>query len=303
MNLLSHVAVKWLLIGVVVVILLSGLLAVRVMLRSYRGEREDFMRSPSALISGHPERTGIRNLVEVAFPGPDEQKLAAWYAASENGAAVVLSHGTAADRSSLLEEIRVLADAGFGVLALDLPGQGASEGKTSWGVPEQRAISAAVTWLTLRPEVSPSRIGGFGFSMGAYVLAQAAVADARLRAVVLAASPSEIVLQTRLANSQWGWFSQLPALLALRNSGMTTAGNQPVAIIGSISPRSVLVLGGDLDDVVPESMTRALYASAKSPKELWIIHGAHHGDYSVVAPVDYPRRLINFFTQTLLTPK
>jgi dipeptidyl aminopeptidase/acylaminoacyl peptidase len=101
--------------------------------------------------------------------------MAGWYAPSRNRAAVVLVHGTGADRSSLLADTRILTDAGFGTLALDIPGQGQSEGRTRWGVPERQAISAAVDWLSARDEVDPQRIGGFGLSMGAYVLTQAAV--------------------------------------------------------------------------------------------------------------------------------
>jgi dipeptidyl aminopeptidase/acylaminoacyl peptidase len=300
MSLLSHSILKWLLIASATVAALGGLFAARVIFNSYMGEREDFLRAPSGDISRHPELTGIRNLVDVTITEAGGLRLAAWYAAPSNGAAIVLVHGTSADRTSLLAETRLLAAAGFGVLALDLPGQGASEGRTLWGPPEQQAISAAVTWLTLRPEVEPSRIGGFGFSMGAYVLTQAAVADNRLHSVVLAASPSEIVQQTRLANSRWGWLSEQPALLALRNSGMPVSNNQPIQIIGSISPRSVLILGGDADNTVPEYMARALYESAREPKELWILRGAHHGDYIGTAPGDYPHRLIGFFRRTLL---
>src|SRR6202011_3732713 len=100
---------------------------------------------PAAEISRHPERAGIAGLHDVSFSADGEPQVAAWYAPSRNRAAVVLVHGTGSDRSSLLAETRILADAGFGVLALDLPGQGASGGKTLWGVPERHAISAAIT--------------------------------------------------------------------------------------------------------------------------------------------------------------
>jgi dipeptidyl aminopeptidase/acylaminoacyl peptidase len=292
--------VKWLLGATVLVGALGGCIALRIVFKSYMGERNDFVRSASSEISSHPELTGIKNLVEVAFHGPEQLRLAGWYAAPSNGAAIVLVHGTSADRSSLRTETRLLTAAGFGVLALDLPGQGASEGETRWGAPEQQAISAAVSWLALRPEVDPARIGGFGFSMGAYVLAQAAAADSRLRSVVLAAAPSDIVRQTRLANNRWGWLSEWPALLALRNSAIPIANRQPLAIVASISPRSVLFLGGSEDNLVPAAMVRELYESARDPKALWIIPGAHHGDYLGAAPQDYSARLISFFSQTLL---
>jgi hypothetical protein len=35
-------------------------------------------------------------------------------------------------------------------------------------------------------------------------------------------------------------------------------------------------------------------------KSLWIIPGANHGGYAEVAPVEYPARLVKFFTEHLL---
>ena len=204
-----------------IAILAIGLLfALRIALQNYLGERSDFTRWPSPQISQHPERTGIPGLHEVFFAAPGEPRVAGWYSPSRNRAAIVLVHGTAGDRSSLLAETRMLAQAGFGVLALDLPGQGASDGKTLWGVPERHAIMAAVDWLSGRDEVDPRRIGGFGLSMGAYVLTQAAVLDKKLRAVTLAACPNDVVEQNWVTSDSWGLLSQLPTYWALRASGM-----------------------------------------------------------------------------------
>jgi dipeptidyl aminopeptidase/acylaminoacyl peptidase len=212
----------------------------------------------------------------------------------------VLAHGTNADRSSLLPEAKLLAEAGFGVLALDFPGQGASPGKTLWGAHERQSISAAIDWLSMRPEVDSERIGGFGLSLGAYVLTQAAVLDSRLRAIALAACPSDIVEQTRLASNRWGLLSELPAVWALRASGMPFTDMLPKDVIGRIAPRAVLLLGGDSDPIVPESMIQSLYRSAQEPKELWIVHGAGHGGYANLAPREYTRRLVGFFRRTLV---
>jgi dipeptidyl aminopeptidase/acylaminoacyl peptidase len=282
-----------------VVISLGLLFVVRVAARSYWGERQDFDRTPSTEISRHPESAGIPSLQEIEFPGPAGLRLAGWYVPSQNHAAVVLAHGASADRSSLLPETKILAAAGFGVLALDFPGQGASQGKTLWGVQERQSISAALDWLGMRPEVDAHRIGGFGLSLGGYILTQAAVLDVRLRAVALAAAPSDIVEQTRIASNHWGPLSEVPAIWALRASGMPYADMRPKDVISRISPRAVFILGGDLDEIVPESMTRTLYRSAQEPKELWIVHGARHGDYAKVASQEYAQRLVEFFLRTL----
>jgi uncharacterized protein len=280
---------------------LGLILALRLAIRSYLGERSDFLRWPPAEISQRPAQTGIAELREIYFPGPSGIRLAGWYAPSHNRAAIVLTHGTNTDRSSMLPETKILAAAGFGVLAFDFPGQGASGGKTQWGAPERQSISAAIDWLDARAEVDPARIGGFGMSMGGYILIQTAAVDTRLRAVALGAAPSDVVEQTRLASNQWGFLTEVPAVWALRASGMPFAEMVPRDVIGRIAPRPVLLLGGDRDRVVPETMTRSLYQAAREPKELWIVPGAHHGDYVKAAPEEYRRRLIEYFRRTLLS--
>ena len=275
------------------------LFVLRVMIKSYWDEASDFVRTAPAAISKHPEGTGIRDLREISLGASgDVPRLAAWYAPPLNRAAVVLIHGCGADRSGVLPETRMLAQAGFGVLALDLPGQGASEGKSLWGVSERHAVSAAVDWLSKRDEVDPQRVGALGQSMGAYIVTQAAVLDRRLRAVVIEASPSDVVVMNRMATARWSVLSQWPTYWALRASGMPLD-MRPKDVIGSIAPRPVLIIGGKLDDLVRPFMAQELYDAAREPKELWILDNAHHVDYATVAPQALRDRLVDFFSRGL----
>lgn len=273
-----------------------------IMARSYWNQRKDYVRTPSAAPVKNPAHARIAGLVEVSFAAAAAPPLAAWYAPPLGSrAAIVLVHGVYAERCSLLFETRRLAQAGFGVFALDLPGQGASGGRTEWGVPERRAISAAVDWLIRRGDVEPSRIGAFGMSMGGYVLAQAAVADRRIAAVALAASPNDVVEFNWLATRRWGWLSQYPTYWALRAGG-TPLDDCPKDIVGAIAPRPLLIVQGDQDTLVPEWMARQLYAAAGDPKELYLIAGAGHADYSATAAAEYGARLVDFFARSLTGP-
>lgn len=278
---------------------LGLLFVLRIVVKSYLDERSDFVRNPPTEISRQPQRTGIQGLREISIPAsPETPRLAAWYAPPSNRAAVVLIHGCGADRSGVLPETRILAQAGFGVLALDLPGQGASEGNSLWGVAERRAVSAAVDWLIKRDEVDPQRVGALGQSMGAYIVTQAAVLDSRLRAVVIEASPADVVVMNRMATSRWGVLSQWPTLWALYASGMPLD-MQPKDVIGSISPRPILLIGGKHDQLVRPFMLQQLYDAAREPKELWILEQAHHVDYAAVAPEEFRDGLLAFYRRTL----
>jgi len=136
--------------------------------KSFWNERADYVRTLPAAISRHPERAGIEGLAEISFSSADGRRVAGWYAPSRNRAAIILVHGTGAERSSLLFETGFLSQAGFGVLAVDLPGQGASGGPHTLGSSGKTRPSAQRSIGSGRAARSdPERIGGFGFSMGA----------------------------------------------------------------------------------------------------------------------------------------
>ena len=294
-----HAILKYLPYLAAAAVLLGLAFAFYIGVVSYREESADYIRTPPAEISRHPERTGISGLEEISILRPDGVRLAGWYAPpGATRAVVILVHGVGADRASLLYESRVLAQAGFGVLALDLPGQGLSGGKIEWGVPEREAISAAVDWLSHRDEVDPQRIGAYGLSMGSYVLAQAAVIDPRISAVVLASTPSEVVEFNWQASRSFGWLSQYPTYWALRAAG-TPLDLAPRDILGRIAPRPLLLIQGQLDSLVPEWMAHQLFAVAHEPKELYVVAGAHHSDFSMAAPSEYRARLTDFFRRAL----
>jgi dipeptidyl aminopeptidase/acylaminoacyl peptidase len=271
--------------------------------RHYRAAKLDFEPWPEAPILSHPESTGVAGLQSIRFERRDGTELAGWYLPSANRAAVVLTHGTNADRSQMLPELRVLAAAGFGALAFDWPGDGQSGGTIHWDHGERDALVAAIDWLSVRPEVDPTRIGGLGFSMGGYVMTQVASADTRLRAVILESFPSDFAAYTRYQHRRWGPLSRLPAEWAIRRSGMDTGELPPGRVIGRIAPRPLLIIGGTDDPVIPPDFLRKNYDAAGAPKGWWLVPGAHHGDIAAVAPAEYSRRIAAFFRETLLAPR
>ena len=53
----------------------------------------------------------------------------------------------------------------------------------------------------------------------------------------------------------------------------------------------VLIIHGSDDEIIPVAMGRRLFAAANSPKDLYIIPGAHHNDTYVVGGKAYFERL------------
>jgi pimeloyl-ACP methyl ester carboxylesterase len=270
--------------------------------RNYRAARALFEADPPSPLLKHPDQVGVADLQGISFESAQGIHLAGWYAPSRNRAAVIITHGTNSDRASMLVEIRLLAQAGFGVLAFDWPGLGESDGPIRWDLSSRGALTAAIDWLTRRSDVDPERIGGLGFSIGGFVMAQVAATDHRLHAVVLESPPGNFQDYVRLHYTKWSFISKWPALYALRGSALLDHSEAPSQMVREISPTPALFIVGSADHEVSPEMVEKLYETARQPKSLWVVPGADHGGYAQVAATEYGSRLKQFFSDNLLAP-
>ena len=227
-------------------------------------------------------------------------EIRAWYLAPRNGAVIVLVHGTSSNRAHMLPEARILASAGYGLLLIDWPGSGESTGKTTWGSGERVALTAALDFIEKQPGVRPERIGVFAFSMGTLIAAQVAAVDDRVRALFLTGAFGDPDAALAYQFRQWGPLTAWPAVWAAHLAGMDLDGRRPRDVATLIAPRPIFIVAGSADDTVPPANARALYAAAHEPKTIWIVDGAHHGDYAAVAGWEYTERLVRFFDDSLL---
>ena len=234
---------------------------------------------------------------DVQFASAGGDLIRGWYVPSRNGAGVALVHGTDSDRTHFVPEIEDLSARGFGVLAYDEPGCGESGGRVTWGPSERAALRAALGWL--RDTARLQHVGVVGFSQGAYIAAQVAPDDDRVEALVLEGAVANFKEQTWHEYGRWGALSEWPAWLSRRAHGYAASDAQPEQVLARFH-RPLFLIGGDADTVVPASSAARLFALAPGPKQRWIVPGAHHGDYALVAPSEYGARLAAFLAGALL---
>jgi hypothetical protein len=254
----------------------------------------------SALMITHAPRNPVHESSltiaheEVRVPTADGRQLAAWYVPSRNRAAVVLIHGSTGNRSRVADRAELLARHGYGVLALDLPGNGESDGRSAGlGDNAQPAVDAAVDYLQRRSDVDPARIAGLGVSLGGEVLLEGAAYDDRLRAVVSdgAARPEDA---GRVEDMSPG--IRIAMAMARGMSGMRAAPSL-VDVVGEIAPRPVLLIGSGAEN---EIAVNRLYADAAGPAaELWEIPEAGHTGGLRSRPAEYDQRVIGFLDEAL----
>ena len=248
-------------------------------------------------------RRSLPQMEEVSFRTSDGLTLRGWYVPSRNRAAVILVHGGAGDRASLLTEAQLLAARGFGVLTFDRRGNGESDGETTtWGIQEQRDVGASLDFVSARADVDPARIGVVGFSIGASAVAMQASRDRRAAAVLLLAVWPSLDEEVRYKARHFGPLTALPALWAFRHAGLDVDEVRPVSALAAVAPRPLMLVSGSEDEDTPPAIMERVHAAAAG-STLWIVPGAHHGDYAQVSREEYPRRFVGFFESALIDPR
>jgi uncharacterized protein len=236
---------------------------------------------------------------EIRIEMRDGRKLSAWYVPSRNGAAVLLSHGSGGSRGRVPAHVRMLARHGYGVLALDNPGNGESEGHSNGlGDNAQPGIAAGLDYLARRPDVNPDRIAGFGLSLGGEVLLDAAAHDRRLAAVVSDGATRPVDGEKANPKGQL----ERAAQWLMGQSVRTISGMKPspslVGLMPDIAPRPVLlVAGGGFPDEIPAS--RMYRDAGGRTVQLWELPDTGHTAGLRKHPAEYERRTVGFLDRAL----
>ena len=199
---------------------------------------------------------------DVRFAARDgAAEIGGWYIPGDAEAPVIIMvHGRDASRTAavwggFLQEAKLLHDAGYGVLMIDLRGHGqSSDARFTFGIKERSDVLGAVDWLLLRGVV-PRRIGVLGLSLGAAAAIGAAAEEPAIGAVVLDSGFADINM---LVEEQWEKASGLPrpflysALLMARiMTGVDLTQAQPARDLVPFARRPVLLIHSVADDYVP----------------------------------------------------
>lgn len=242
---------------------------------------------------------GMFQTIDIA--NPDGDLLKSWYSPTRNGATVILLHGYGGDRMQMLPEADLLMEYGFGVLIFDSRAQGESGGKLiTYGLEEAKDISSAVNWLMHRPEVRKDKVAALGFSNGATALVLHAANDKRLAAFVLCALPSSLFDLTYDEGGSWPWVLTHLKLLAISLSvvGNAYASNSQ-NVIDQISPRPLLLVYGQNDEVVPPERVEKILKNAREPKSSLLLPNSGHGSFILTDQEIYSKAILKFYSKSL----
>jgi uncharacterized protein len=242
---------------VIVTLVASGLIA----LMWSQQRRLIYFPSPGPVPSA---AAVLPNGRDVVVDTEDGIRLSAWYFPVEGrGPAVLVCNGNGGDRSMRAALAAALNRMGLSVMLFDYRGYGGNPRR-----PSEDGLAAdaraAREWLAAQPEVDPHRIVYFGESLGAAVTIGLALQ--RPPAAMVLRSPFTSLADVAAVHYPW-----LPARRLLLDRYPS------IERIASVSA-PLLVIAGDRDDIVPESLSRRLYDAAGEPKRYVVVSGAGHND-------------------------
>ena len=173
--------------------------------------------------------------------------------------------------------------AGFTTLIFNFRGTGRSEGNLDilgWS----RDLQAAIDFLHCLDEVDRTRLCLLGFSGGAAVSVYVAAQDPRVSAAVTCACPADFHSLSQ-KETPFHTIQRFRQIGAIRDEDFPPSIEDwqkgfemitPINWIDRISPRPILLVHGDADELIPLDHAGKLYKKAKEPRELRIIQGAKH---------------------------
>jgi dipeptidyl aminopeptidase/acylaminoacyl peptidase len=291
------------------VIVLVAFIAIALFTRSLAVDIVTHLPEERPKIVKNPGDDG-RAYEDVTVTTDDGLKLYGWYLPGENGAAVMVLHGSPGGRQDGLYEAALLNEAGFNVLMGSFRAHDECDGiLISFGYHEQKDVEAWHEYLQTRPDVDASRIGIFGESMGGGtgILYTANHPDIAAIATGSGFALTRKVVELFIAFEnpdlpKWAVppVASLIVFWAERTADFRTADLDTESVIGDISPRPILIIHGGADDKIGPESGRQLYAAAGEPKELLFIDAAGHVNFEEFQPQRYSQALIDFFDANLL---
>ena len=247
-------------------------------------------------------------LDEVNIKVADGTVLRAWFLqpALGNANAVILLHGVSDNRLGMVGYGEWLLRNGFSILLPDARAHGLSGGElATYGLKESDDIHGWVSWLEVT--YHPNCVFGFGESMGAGQILQALSKEPRFCAVV-AESPFESFREVSyarfgrpfhtgpwLGRTFFGPTDEVGFLYVRLRYGLNMELASPkVAVAHSSVP--VFLIHGTSDRNIPSYNSQDIEAANPSKVVLWLVPDAVHCGARSVAPQEFDRRILAWFT-------
>jgi len=194
--------------------------------------------------------------------------------------------------------------AGFITMIFSFRGAGEAQGNLDmlgW----TRDLKAAIDYLASMEEADRSRLHLLGSSGGAAVSVYVTANDPRVSSLITLACPADFGFMADKQRAE-ATIDHFRSIGVIRDADFPPSEDEwldgfnkvtPLQCIGRISPRPLLLIHGDKDDLVPVEHAHKLYKKAGEPKDLFIIPGAGHRlrleEKAIATALEWLKQMLN----------
>lgn len=279
-----------------------------------------FLEKPLFIIPrGQPEP----DAEDVTFPTTDGLTLRGCYLKAKSSprkGVILFGLEFGSNRWAAVPACADLRAAGFDVFTYEPRNQGESDVQPNfeplqWVTDREEAdCGSAIEYLKKRADGDRRGIGLYGFSKGANAGLLVAANEPWIRCAVTDGAFATYTVMVpymrywfSIYNPHYvlhgllnAWYYGLIATAAVRKIERNRGVKYPdVETALQKFRRPLLMIHGGGDTYIKADMAKALFAYAKTPKDLWIVPDAKHNQAPVVAPDEYRKKLVEFFERNL----
>ena len=194
---------------------------------------------------------------------------------------IVVCHGFGSNKENYADFGPRAAAAGYAALITDLRGHGESGGELDANVFND--VAAAVLYLQNRAEVNPMSVTIRGASMGGWLAIHTASHLIDLSPVIAYCPTNEaqmLILMEEVGLVQRGHSSPIvpdnPPRVNVNSLVQLLYRIDVYRSARRLTPRPLLLVHCEGDEVVPPYVSQRLYDDASEPKTLWLLPGGDH---------------------------
>ncbi|MGZ4286895.1 MAG: alpha/beta hydrolase [Solirubrobacteraceae bacterium] len=243
---------------------------------------------------------GLPNARDVSFTARDAVRLSGWWVPGAGTAAVVLLHGSHGSRMDVTAYLRMLHNAGYGVLAYDARGHGRSSGQANaLGWKGADDLAGAVAFVRAQPGVDPRRIAALGLSMGAEESLRAAADGVPLAAVIADGAGASTLGDAELTPDGIRPVFVSVTWLTMRATALASGESEPAPlkdVVGRADVPVLLIASGRAGERTIDATYRSRIGHRAT---LWYIAAARHTRAFSQYPAAYTARVTAFLTAAL----
>ena len=253
---------------------------------------------------------------EVSFPsrGDPGVTISGWWVpgSSADAPTVIEIHGLGSCKRSptVLLPAGMLHRHGYAVLLIDLRNEGDSTvttGRFGGGVTEYKDALGAWDWVRSARGIPASHIGLAGMSMGAATAIIATGQEPGVAAVWEDSSYADIgvAISDEVARNGFPTFLGPAAIFVGRLNGIDITSMGPLDAISRLNGRPIAIIHGTADTRMPIKHAyrlRQAVEDACGHPYVWLVDGVDHTQAVYKQPVEYERRLVEFFGPAIGVP-